>query len=101
MEIFFSGASCAAACSATGFSPGGAFFRQTPVPHIPLDLGMFLLRRGKGSAQFIDGNFSPSCHIFQGTFPSVLSWGLSCGGKLSAGRYGLPYSLPGRSFPGI
>ena len=46
------------------------------------------------------GTFLPPAIFFQGTFPSVLSWGLSCGGKLSAGRYGLPYSLPGRSFPG-
>ena len=72
---FFSGASCAAACSATGFSPGGAFSRQTSVPRIPLDLGMFLLRRGKDRAQAIGGNFSPSCHIFSGDFSFCLVLG--------------------------
>ena len=57
------------------FLLGGVFFRQTLVPHIPLDLGMFLLRRGKGSAQAIHGNFPSSCHIFSGDFSSCLVLG--------------------------
>ena len=85
---FFSGASCAAACSATGFSPGGAFSRQTSVPRIPLDLECSCCEGERGVHSSLMGTFLPPAIFFRGLFL------LSCPGGFPEGGNFLPEHTP-------